>query len=307
MITELDQILEEATRFGPFRVAIAGAGDVAALSAVAEAHAKGLARGVAFGDAERIRQILESEGLDLACLESVEDEKDDAVAAQLAVEAVRSGQADLLLKGKVKTATLLRAVLDAEKGLRTGRLLSDVFLFENPNRSSSKLQMITDGGVTVKPDLEQKLQIIQNAVEVAHALGNAEPKVAILSAVETVTAAIPSTQDAAILTQMWRRGQIRGCVVDGPLALDNAVSAQAARTKGIDSPVAGDADILVCPDIESANMLAKSTTYFAGFRLAHVIMGAAAPVLIPSRSDTADAKLMSIALGALVLAKRRGG
>ena len=235
----------------------------------------------------------------------LEDEPDPAAAAQLAVAAVREGRADLLLKGRVKTSVLLRAVLDAQSGLRTGRLLSDVFVFENPGRVPNRLQMITDGGVTIRPDVEQKVQIIENAVQVAHALGNERPRVALLSAVETVTAAIPSTQDAAVISQMWRRGQIKGCVVDGPLALDNAVSPEAMRIKGIDSPVGGDADILVCPDIESANMLAKSTTYFAGFRLAHVIVGARAPVLIPSRSDSADAKLMSIALGALVMVYQR--
>ncbi|MDZ7373751.1 MAG: bifunctional enoyl-CoA hydratase/phosphate acetyltransferase [candidate division KSB1 bacterium] len=306
MICCLDEVLEQAIRFGPFRVAIAGAADEAALSAIALAHAKGLARGLAFGSRAQVEAILSSIGADASCLESIEDESDDQVCCRLAVEAVRSGAADLLLKGKVKTATLLRAVLDADTGLRTGRLLSDVFVFENPRREPNHLQMITDGGVTIRPDLEQKVQIIQNAVEVAQALGNPQPKVALLSAVETVTPAIPSTQEAAILAQMWRRGQIRGCILDGPLALDNAVSAEAAKIKGIDSPVAGDADILVCPDIESANMLAKSTTYFAGFRLAHVIVGARAPVLIPSRSDTADAKLMSVALGSLVLARQRG-
>jgi len=306
MIGTLDEVLAEALRFGPFRVAIAGAADEAALTAVADAYARGLARGLAFGPRDRVQSLLEEIGADARCLESLEDEPDEQGSCKLAVEAVRSGRADLLLKGKVKTATLLRAVLDPESGLRTGRLLSDVFVFENPKRAPNRLQMITDGGVTVKPDLEQKIQIIQNAVEVAHALGNRQPRVALLAAVETVTAAIPSTQEAAIISQMWRRGQISGCIVDGPLALDNAVSVEAARAKGIDSPVAGDADILVCPDIESANMLAKSTTYFAGFRLAHVVMGALAPVLIPSRADAAEAKLLSIALGGLVLARRRG-
>ena len=166
-------------------------------------------------------------------------------------------------------------------------------------REGNQLVMITDGGVTPAPTLEQKIEILQNAVRVAHKLGNKNPKVAILSAVETVTPAMPSTTDAALIAKMNERGQIGGCVVDGPLALDNAVSPQAAKTKGLASGVAGNADILVCPNIESANLLAKSTTYFAGFRLAHLIMGATAPVLIPSRADTPDAKLLSIALGVL--------
>ena len=305
MISSLQELLEEAVRVGPVRVAVAAADDAAAVAAVVDAARKGLAKGVAFGPRGRILARVKDLGGPEDAFESIEDEPSETVAAQKAVAAVREGFADVLLKGHVKTSTLLKAVLDAQTGLRTGRLLSDVFLFENPRREPNHLQMITDGGVTPKPDLEQKRQILLNAVEVAHALGNPEPRVALLSAVETVTPAIPSTQEAAILVQMWRRGQIQGCVVDGPLALDNAVSPEALRIKGFESPVGGDADILLCPDIESANMLAKSTTYFAGFRLAHVIVGARAPVLIPSRADTADAKLMSIALAAVVMAKQR--
>jgi len=306
MILSLQELLEEAVRVGPVRVAVAAADDEAAVTAVVDAARQGLAKGVAFGPKDQILARLKQVGGSEDVFESIEDEPNDVAAAQKAVAAVREGFADVLLKGHVKTAVLLKAVLDAQAGLRTGRLLSDVFLFENPRRQPNHLQMITDGGVTPKPDLDQKLQILLNAVEVAHALGNEKPRVALLSAVETVTPAIPSTQEAAILVQMWRRGQIKGCIVDGPLALDNAVSPEALRIKGFESPVGGDADILVCPDIESANMLAKSTTYFAGFRLAHVIVGARAPVLIPSRADTAEAKLLSIALAAVVMAKQRG-
>jgi phosphate butyryltransferase len=173
--------------------------------------------------------------------------------------------------------------------------MSDVFVFEYPR--IGKLLMITDGGLTIAPTLAEKADLIRNAVMVAHALGNQAPKVAVLSATEKVTRAMPSTLDAAELAAMNARGEITGCVVDGPFALDNAVDIEAAREKGITSPVAGNADILLLPTIEAANALAKSTTYFAGFRLAHVVVGAAVPVLIPSRADKSDAKLLSIALG----------
>jgi phosphate butyryltransferase len=210
---------------------------------------------------------------------------------------LREREGGILLKGSVDTATLLRAVLDEKNGLRTGRLLSDVFLVQYPRGGVDTLLMITDGGVTLAPDLKAKVDLIQNAVTVAHALGNSLPKVAILSATEFVNPGLPSTVDAALLAVMNRRGQITGCVVDGPLALDNAISSEAAGEKGIASPVAGEADILVAPSIEAANLLAKATTYFAGLRLAHIIVGARVPVLIPSRADRSDAKLLSVALG----------
>ncbi len=304
-ITSLDQLLAEAVAGGGVRVAVAAADDEAALSALQEAHTVGLAEGLLFGPGEEIQATCSRLGAPLPAEMVVHDCQTEGEAVKLAVQAVREGKADLLLKGRTKTATLLKAVLDAEAGLRTGRLLSDVFVCENPGKAGNKLLLITDGGVTLAPDVNQKVEIILNAVEVAHTLGMRTPRVALLSAVETVVPALPSTVEAAIITKMWERGQIKGCVVDGPLALDNAVSEEAARTKGISSEVAGHADILVCPGIEAANMLAKSTTYFAGFRLAHVIVGAKAPVLIPSRADTADAKLMSIALGAVV--RRRAG
>jgi phosphate butyryltransferase len=300
MIKTLDELLEQANNGNRITVAVAAAEDEAALTAIVEAANYGIAEGILFGDTGSIQSMLASLSAATGDCLRIEEVPEGISAAQMAVKAVRSRKAQILLKGKIKTAELLKAVLDSEAGLRTGRLLSDVFVFEMPGRSGNKLIMITDGGVTLKPDVKQKIEIIQNAVEVAHALGNSNPKVALLSAVETVTSGLSSTCDAAVITKMWQRGQLKGCIVDGPLALDNAVSPNAAAIKGIDSPVAGYAEILVCPDIDSANMLAKSTTYFAGFRLAHVVMGASAPVLIPSRADTADAKLMSIALGKLI-------
>jgi phosphate butyryltransferase len=195
---------------------------------------------------------------------------------------------------------MMKEVLKPGAGIRTDRLLSDIFILEYPGRVENKFVMITDGGMTMAPDLRNKVELINNAVDVAHALGNPLPKVAVLSATEFVLPNLPSTLDAAALSKMNERGQIKGCIVDGPFALDNAVSAEAAGEKRINSPVAGKAEILIAANIESANSLAKSTTFFAGLRLAHVIVGGRVPVLIPSRADKSDAKLLSMALGVIM-------
>ncbi|MFQ5605770.1 MAG: bifunctional enoyl-CoA hydratase/phosphate acetyltransferase [bacterium] len=284
----------------PKIVSLAVAQDEAALSALNKAQKQGLVKARLFGDRQKIQAICEKLHIDIDDFLEVSHQSQDGTALHAAVKAVRQGEADILLKGKTHTAKFLRAVLDAESGLRTGRLLSDAFIFEDPHRHGNRLLMITDGRVNPSPHLDQKVEILQNAVEVAHRLGNANPKVAVLSAIETVQPQLTSAVDAALLAKMNQRKQITGCIMDGPLALDNAISVYAAKIKNIDSPVAGQADILLCPCIESANLLAKCTTYFAGFRLAHVIMGAAAPVLIPSRADSVDSKLLSIALGVVV-------
>ena len=304
MITSFDELLDAARQGPGVKVAVAAADDEAALGAVAAAHELGIADALLFGEGTRIRAIYEemtgTAGFPFEIREAAQEQ-----AARTAVAAVRSGKAHILLKGKIKTAALLKNVLDSEHGLRSSHLLSDLFIFEDPKRADNKLVMITDGGVTLKPDLKQKIEIIENAVAVARALGNDMPRVAVLSAVETVNPALQATIDAAVLTRMNQRGQIKGCIVDGPLALDNAVSSEAAALKGIESPVAGRADILLCPEIESANMLAKSTTYFARMRLGHVIMGSTAPVLIPSRADSTDSKLLSIAIGKLICTSQK--
>jgi phosphate butyryltransferase len=228
------------------------------------------------------------------------EEPDEARAAELAVRAVSSGEADLLMKGNVKTATLLKAVLNKEWGLRSGSLLSHVFLFEIPK--VGKVFCMTDGGMSMYPDLTAKKGIIENAVECYHKLGVECPRVAALAAVEVVNQDMPCTIDAAVLTQMNRRGQIKGCIVDGPLALDNAVSEESARHKGIVSDVAGKADILLVPDIEAGNLMGKVMIYMSGGRGAGVIVGARKPIVLTSRFDNVETKLLSIAFGA-VLAK----
>jgi len=225
---------------------------------------------------------------------------DPVQAAKRAVELCSSGHGEVLLKGSVSTAALLHAVLDEHSLLRTGRLLSDVVLFVDDRDSTSRLVLCSDGGVNIAPNLKQKVQIVRNAVWVAHRLGIEWPKVALLSGVERVTPDMASTIDAVALAKMASYGDvITGCTVDGPFALDNAISPEAARIKGIESPVAGAADILIVPSLENGNILGQALMYYAGKTLAHVIVGARAPVLICSRADPVEAKLSSIALGAL--------
>ncbi|MBN1348111.1 bifunctional enoyl-CoA hydratase/phosphate acetyltransferase [candidate division KSB1 bacterium] len=288
-----------AKRKAPAKVVVAAGDDAAALEAIVEAQKLGIASGVLVGNQARIISELQRLNQPPDVFEII-DEGDEAAIGKHAMRLIREKRGDIVMKGKIKTAALFKAVLDAETGLRTSQLISDIFIFEYPAQSGARLIMITDGGVTLSPDLKQKISLIENAVTVAHALGNKLPRVAVLSATETVNPALPSSVDAAILSKMNQRGQIANCLIDGPLALDNAISEEAARQKGIQSDVAGNADILLCPNIESANMLAKGTTYFAHLPLAHICIGAMAPILIPSRSDSAQAKLMSIALSVVV-------
>jgi phosphate butyryltransferase len=300
MIRSLTDLLIHARKGRRVKVAIAGAENKTALQAIVEAVRQGIAEGLLFGRESKLAHFLADipqELIHYLAIIHVDSEKE---AAFKSVDAIRQKKANILLKGKVKTDVLLKAVLDSDTGLRTGKLLTDIFIFEDPYREKKKLMLITDGGVVIRPTLAQKIQLVENAVQVSHALGNPNPKVALLSAVETVNTGIPSTIEAAIITKMNQRGQISGCVIDGPFALDNAVSREAARIKRIRSRVAGNADILVCPEIESANMLAKSMTCLARFRSAHVTVGASVPVLIPSRADSAEVKLLSIALGKFI-------
>ena len=299
-LTDLDSVLESACKKGPFTVVVACGQDAAALSAVALAEDRGLARSILVGDPGLIGPAIDALPRRLQNAEIV-DAADEESAVQKAVELVRTKAGQILLKGKTQTATLLHAVLDRDSGLRTGKLLSDAFLFELPAKEGKRLVCITDGGINLVPDLSAKRQILENAVTLYHALGYSRPRVSILSAVETVIPGHGPSQDAAALTKMARAGQIADCEVEGPLSLDLSISPEAVAKKGQAGEVAGKADILLCPEIVSANLLAKATTYFGNFRLAHVIMGASAPVLIPSRSDNAEAKMLSIALGALTV------
>ena len=269
-----------------------------ALAAVCAARDRNLVNSVLVGDAEKIRVLAEKDGLSLDGIEIV-DEKTDDLAVEKSVKMVSGGDADLLMKGLVKTATLLKSVLNKEWGLRAGALLSHLFLQEI-TVMGGRIFGLTDGGMNMYPDLQTKVGIIENAVECYHKIGVACPMIAALAAVEVVNPDMACTLDAAALAKMSDRGQIKGCVVDGPFALDNAVSEEAAKTKGIRSPVAGNADILLVPNIECGNLVGKVMTYLAKERGAGVVLGARKPIVLTSRFDSMETKLLSIALGAVV-------
>ncbi|EDL64574.1 phosphate butyryltransferase [Bacillus sp. SG-1] len=293
---KLDHLIEQATRLKDSTVAVAAAEDKEVMEAVSMAVEHGIANFLLFGDSQKIKEIMEAVSPQLLNHKAItilhaESAKE---ASESAVKAVRNNEASALMKGNVATAVILKAVLNKEFGLRTGNALSHVAVFEIPGYE--RLTVLTDAGMNIAPDLEQKVQIINNAVGVAHGIGIENPKVAPLAAVEVVNPAMQATIDAAVLTQMNRRGQIKGCVVDGPLALDNAVSLEATEHKGIQSEAAGKADILLVPNIETGNSLYKSLIYFAGAKVGAVIAGAKAPVVLTSRADSAESKLYSLAL-----------
>ncbi|MDP3179915.1 MAG: bifunctional enoyl-CoA hydratase/phosphate acetyltransferase [Spirochaetaceae bacterium] len=297
MIDSIGALIAAAKEKGRSRVAVAAAQDEAALEAVMAAREGGLAEPILIGDEASIRSLAGKLGLDLAGIRVVH-ESDPAQAAARAIALIRSGEADVLMKGMIDTSVLLKAALDKVSGIGSGRLMSHVAVMEVPNHG--KLLVVTDAAINIAPDLAAKIDIVANAVKVARALGVERPKVAILAAVEKVNAEkMPCTADAAILTVMARRGQIRDCAVDGPLALDVAVSAECARVKKLESEVAGDADVLVAPDIEAGNILYKSLVDLGGAKAAGVVMGAAVPVVLTSRADSAETKLASLALAAL--------
>lgn len=297
MIRSFEAVLEAVKAKEPKRIAVAAAQDEAVLTAVQDAKVRGIADFTLIGDSEKIKHLANMHGISLEGIEIIH-EKEDRKAAYHAVSLVSSGQADVLMKGLINTADILRAVLDKEIGLRTGRVLSHVFIYDLPQLD--RLLMITDAAVNIAPTLKEKADIIQNSVNMANALGIIPAKVAVLAALETVNPNMPATIEAAALAKMADRKQIKGAMIDGPLGFDNAISLEAAKHKGIDSEVAGVADILMVPDIEAGNMLAKSLSYFAGGRIAGLALGTAKPVILTSRADTPDTKLMSIALSTLV-------
>ncbi|WP_370295372.1 phosphate butyryltransferase [Rossellomorea marisflavi] len=292
----LQSLVDLATRKENATVAVAAAEDKEVLKAVSMAVEHGMAEFLLFGDREKIEQVMEESQRDLLESARIKIIHSPSVqnAAELAVQAVNKKEADVLMKGHVSTSVLLKAVLNKEWGLRTGNVLSHAAAFEV--EGFEKLVFVTDAAMNISPDLVQKAQIIQNTVSVARSIGIDQPKVAPLAAVEVINPQMQATLDAAALTVMNQRGQIKDCLVDGPLALDNAVSSIAARQKGIVSEVAGEADILLVPTIEAGNVLYKSLMYFAGAKVAAVISGATAPIVLTSRSDLAESKLYSLAL-----------
>ncbi|MBO8154844.1 MAG: phosphate butyryltransferase [Bacillaceae bacterium] len=290
----LEKLLSQNSRK---KVAVAQAADAEALRAVQNATEHRLATFILFGNEDEIFQKAEEIQLDLSLNDIVIIHTDPSEAAKKAVQFVHDGKADVLMKGNISTKALLKEVLNKEYGLRTGKIFSHVAVFELPNYH--KFLFLTDAAMNIEPNLEEKVQIVQNAVEVAHSIDLEMPKVAPLTAIEAVNPNMQITVDAAALTQMQKRGQLTGCIIDGPLAFDNAISKVAKERKGIESEVAGDADILVVPSLEVGNTLYKSFVYFGNGKVAGILKGASAPIVLTSRADSAETKLYSIVLGLL--------
>lgn len=294
-------LLNKVKGMKPLKVAVVHPADVLSLSGAVEAAQASIIQPVLVGPENKIRKVAEDAHIDLDSYEIVSTPHSHAAAAK-AVEMANQGQVEVLMKGKLHTDELMEAVIDKEKGLRTGRRMSHVFMLDVP--SYPKPLFLTDAAINIKPNLMEKKDIVQNAIDLFQALKLGEPKVALLSAVETVNEKLPSTLDATALCKMAERGQITGGVLDGPLAFDNAVSRESASIKGIRSPVAGDADILVVPDIESGNMLYKQLRYFSGVQGAGIVMGAKVPIILTSRAGDAENRVVSCAL-ALLYARTR--
>ncbi|CAA7599972.1 phosphate acetyltransferase [Acididesulfobacillus acetoxydans] len=289
-------LLAKAKSLGRARVAVAAAADREVLEAVKLAFHEDLIQPVLVGDARRIREIAAAIELDLRHVEVV-DEAEPLRAAHAAVDAVADHKAELLMKGLVNSSDFLRAVLRSERGLRTGRLLSHLAVFEVPGYL--RLLFVTDGGMNIAPDLGQKKEILTGAVDYLHTIGMEEIKVAVLTANEMPSPKMPATMDAKALAEMNRAGEFAGAIVEGPLALDCAVSAAALKHKGLPSEIKGEADLFVVPSIEVGNVLGKSMVYFGGATMAGIVLGAQVPIVLTSRNDPPRSKLMSLAMAAL--------
>ncbi|HLR34455.1 MAG TPA: phosphate butyryltransferase [Tissierellales bacterium] len=300
MAKSFTDLLNLAQKKGPKKISVAVAEDIDVLGAVKEATEKGIAEPILVGDEKKIREIAKELNFDLLNIEII-NEKDGEKACRKAVSLVSSGQAEVLMKGLIDTAVIMKQVLDKEIGLRTGKLISHVVVFSVP--TYHKVLFVTDAAMNIAPSLDQKKEIIDNAVELAHSLDIEEPKVAVIGAKEKVSNKMEATVHAKELENMNKRGEILGCVVEGPFALDNAISKEAAIHKGVESDMAGDVDILLVPNIEAGNVLYKSLTYFAKAKSAGIIAGTKAPIVLTSRTDTKEAKLYSIALGVLRASK----
>ena len=297
-----DELLDAAKSLPKIRMGVVHPCSREALEGALDAARLGLIEAMLIGPQARIRSLASECGLDLTGFSIVDVPHSHAAAAK-AVELARAGEVDALMKGSLHSDELLGAVINGQNGLRTERQISHVFVLDVPRYP--KPLLITDAAINIAPDFDAKVDIVQNAIDLAHALGIALPKVAILSAVETVTPRLRSSMDAAALSKMADRGQITGGLVDGPLAFDNAVSLAAAKTKGIVSQVAGDADILVVPDLESGNMLVKQLEYLGGAQAAGIVMGARVPIVLTSRADSAHSRIASCAMTLLLISHRK--
>ncbi len=297
MIQNLKELVEKARELGPATIAVVEAHDPDVLESLAQAQPLGLAKPILVGTPNKIESAAKKVGFDLRPEMIVQTSGEEA-AIRAAIDLVRDGKADMLMKGKVTTANLIRGILDKERGLRTGRLLSQVIVFQVPH--IPRLMIMTDGAINIAPTLAQKADITRNAISVAHALGIAEPKVVPLAALEFVNPDMPATVDAAALVQMNRRGQITGAYLEGPLAMDTPLSRFAAERKNIQSPVVEATDVLIAPDIEAANILYRAILYFAKGESGGIVVGAKVPLVLLSRAETPETKIHSIALALLV-------
>jgi phosphate butyryltransferase len=296
MMQTFAEIVKRAESLSPITVAVAAAADQDVLEAVLAAQKRGIAKFRLYGDEREMQKLgqqvgLVSDGITLRHAET------DGEACQSAVAAVHQGEADVVMKGMVQTADFLRAILHKETGLRAKKMLSHVATFEVPG--FDRLLHVTDPALNISPTLPEKKEIVENVIPFCHSLGNRQPKVAALAAVEVVNPSMPATLDAAALAQMNRRNQIKQATIDGPFALDNAISIESAHHKGIHSPVAGVADVLLVPDIEAGNILYKSMVYFAKSKMGGLVLGARCPIILTSRTDSPEAKLHSIVLAIL--------
>jgi phosphate acetyltransferase len=297
-----EQLLARCRNLEPVATAVAHPCEQTALAGAIEAAEKGLITPILVGPAEKIGAVAKQHGIELGKTRVV-DAAHSHAAATKAVELVRRGEAELLMKGSLHTDELLGAVVARETGLRTGRRISHVFIMDVP--TYHKVLVVTDAAINIAPTLEDKVDICQNAIDLAIALGVTTPKVAILAAVETVNSKMPATLDAAALCKMSERGQITGALVDGPLAFDNAISKDAAKVKGIRSAVAGDPDIMLVPDLEAGNILAKQLTFLANADSAGLVLGARVPIILTSRADSVRSRIASCAVAMLAAHARR--
>jgi len=294
MVSSLRGIAELAKARGTKTCVVVAAEDPEVLVAIDEAVAYGIARSILIGNLLKIEQAADIAGVDISRHTLVEEDN-PSTAARRGVLMVSQGEAHLVMKGLVSTSDVLKAVLSKDGGLRTGRLLSHLSVFEM--QENNRLVIFSDAAMNISPTLEEKAEITQNAIDVAHLLGITNPRVAVIAAIEYVNSDMPATIDASCISKMAERGQIKGGIVDGPLALDNAISLESARIKGIISPVAGRADILIMPDIEAGNVFYKTLVCMASGCCASVVVGAKAPVVLTSRADSRESKFYSLALG----------
>jgi len=298
MLRNFEELLAAARARGPATIAVAAAHDPDVIESLQRARELNLADGILVGNGARIRELAAQARFDLAAHQIV-NEPEESVAIRQAIALVREGRAGLLMKGKVATANLVRAVLDKDSGLRTSRQLSQVIVFQAPG--FDRLMIVTDAAINIAPTLAQKADLCRNAIDVARAIGIQKPNIAALCALEFVNPEMPATVDAAALCSMNRRGQLAGCYVEGPIALDAALSKFAAERKKISSPIVENTDILLAPDIEAANILYRAIVYFAKAESGGIVLGARVPLVLLSRAETPETKVRSIAVGMLLI------